>query len=76
MDRDEIMMIARLAVQWAGGILAGWGIGNAAAWEAAAGLAVILAGYVMSHRATRTLRARALSSEAALGMARELVGRR
>jgi len=76
MDRDEMMMAARLAVQWLGGIAVGYGIGDAAAWASAAGLVALVAGYWMSRTATARLRTRALSGEAALGMAREMAGRR
>lgn len=71
MDRDELLMAVRLAMQVIGGALVARGVGDAAMWEAAAGLAVILAGYVASRRSRRRLRAKALSGEAALGMLRE-----
>ena len=76
MDSDDAKMAARLAVQIVGGALMARGIGDAAVWEAVAGLAVTIVGFVLSRRARRKLRAQALSGQAALGMAREMVGRR
>jgi hypothetical protein len=71
MDRDELLMMVRLGMQVLGGALVARGVGDAALWEAAAGVAVIVAGYLASRRSRAALRAQALSGQAALGMLRE-----
>lgn len=53
MDRDEALMAVRLGMQVVGGSLTTMGIGNAGIWEAATGLAVMLAGYLWSRRVLR-----------------------
>lgn len=75
MDRDELLMAVRLGVQILGGALMARGIGDAAVWEAVAGLAVSLGGYIASRRSRAKLRAKAMAGEAALGMLREAAPR-
>jgi hypothetical protein len=50
-----------------------YGVGNAAAWEAAAGLAVIVVGYIISRASRRKLRGKALAGEVALAAAGQAV---
>jgi hypothetical protein len=76
MDRDEAMMAVRLAMQAIGGALTTYGVTVQGWIEPLTGLALMAAGYLLSLRSRRALRAQALSGAAALGMAREMVGRR
>jgi uncharacterized protein YneF (UPF0154 family) len=50
---DDAKMAARLAVQLIGGALMARGLGDAAIWEAVAGLVVALVGFFVSRRARR-----------------------
>lgn len=76
MNRDEWLWASRLGMMVVGGFLMNQGIGDAATWEAAAALAVIVAGALWSRRARRKLRDKAEAGKTALDMAREMVGRR
>jgi hypothetical protein len=76
MERDDALMLLRLAMQVLAGILIARGMGDAALWEAVTGLVVMAGGVAWSAKSRRKLRAQALSGQAALGMAREMVGRR
>ena len=76
MPRDDVMMVLRLAMQGVAGAMIARGMGDAALWEALIGGVLALVGLVLSWRARRALAAQALSGQAALGMAREMVGRR
>lgn len=75
MNRDELLMVVRLLMQVAAGFFIARGIGDQALWEAGIGFAVMVAGYIASHRSRAALRAKALSSEAALGMLKESMPR-
>lgn len=58
MDRDELLMLVRLGIQWPAALLTFYGIGNAMVWDAFGGFAVGLVGFLWSRHARRKLRRR------------------
>lgn len=76
MDQGHALMLVRLALQAIAGALVARGVGDAALWEALIGVLVSAAGAIWSWCVRRRLQAEAKRGAAALGVARELVGRR